>query len=400
MTNSKLRIEDPWTVRLSPSFLLSDFMYSDTIVRRGLSNVFDGTQAILDEGKYLAESVDRYVQKAKTQTSVTYGYIHPDVSKKTVKWKDPSLPSYHRWDDGAAADFIFHDSLGVSKPDGHRWAVESVDTAFSPLAIAVKVSAMVDFSRILTYSESPGICIGTKLSEIKAGTPRRAFYENRYQGVPGGKPKFIKHAPGNIESIWGELIEPEAGNVGEELITHGWVGSGHPTYHGGGRLQYHHIRIGKNLTLLDCLKCPVRLLEGFHNRPPSNSRARRNFIHVGYAMSSYISAMKQTEWARVRLKKPMAPLGFGNVSVVQAHNPLEPIDSLCGFQDDVKVDRDWCSGQGSMIIAVNGLWASWAKNHLATRKTKKNPLPFFSMYNVDVSDMGSSVFLRVQWRKK
>ena len=98
-------ITKPWTQRMNEHFVLSDFLYSDSIIRRGFKNQIDTAPIHRLHGNELATLLG-HIADEHGHLSITYGYISHDVSMKTVKWRDPANPSYHRWDMGAAADFI------------------------------------------------------------------------------------------------------------------------------------------------------------------------------------------------------------------------------------------------------------------------------------------------------
>lgn len=232
---------DPTLVRLSPHFLLSDFMGSHSIYTRGLKNHFiDPSGSKFKEGKHLCESLLEPLLDMYGPASVAYGYISPEVSVDTVSYQDPTRPSYHRWDKGAAADLCFHHAI----------------TELSPVALAHDIDLDMDYSRMITYSESPFLCLSTQLDE--GHKARKAFYENRYQGVKGGKPLFVKKSATSVG---------RAKQAAELDLPHGWEGAGYPTYHGGGRKQFQHHRISDFSVLSDYLYSTRAITEGIPNVP-------------------------------------------------------------------------------------------------------------------------------------
>ena len=166
---------DPTKVRLSPHFLLSDFMGCHSVYTKGLKNHFsDGTGGKLKEARHLCETLLEPLLAEYGPMSISYGYISPELSKAIVTYQDPTQPSYHRWDKGAAADILIHSQVRKA----------------APIFLAHEIDEKYDYSRMITYSESPFICVATQLSE--GDKPRKAFYENRYTGEKGAKPIFIK----------------------------------------------------------------------------------------------------------------------------------------------------------------------------------------------------------------
>ena len=224
---------------------------------------------------------------------------------------------------------------------------------------------------MITYSESSSICVAAKEEENRSGSHRRAFYENRFEGKHGVKPKYLRYH-GRV---------PTREEIRTGLAEHGWTGQGYPTYHGKGRLQYHHIRIGRYLTLLECLRDPCKLLKGINNRPPANDQGKRMFMHVGHAMSRFI------EWY-------YHYIGQGSISVVAGHNAItdnEFLDSL--FEDQIRtVSRDWSKGEGSMIFSIHEDYAmefadTWLREGMED-------------YNVSWNPTVDSLVIRVSWRKR
>lgn len=232
---------DPTTVRLSDHFLLSDFMGCHSVYTKGLVNHFiDGDGAKLEEGKYLCSELLEPLLDKYGPLSIAYGYISPALSKQIVTYQDPDKPSYHRWDKGAAADICVH-----------GWVKDK-----APILLAHEIDDCFGYSRMITYSESPYICVATQVEE--GDNHRKAFYENRYGGKKGAKPAFIKKSA------------TQAGRTaqGKNLaLEHDWQGAGYPTYHGGGIRQMQHIRVSRYSVVSDFLYSTSAIREGVANAP-------------------------------------------------------------------------------------------------------------------------------------
>lgn len=251
------RILNPDSIRLSRSFLLSDFMGCDSVYRKGYQNLIEDDQDLLNEGAALAEFLDKCIDLLGP-CSVSYGYISPDLSKRVVHYQDPRKPSYHRWDAGAAADVCFHDHIRKRNPRN------------APILAAHLIdSELPEYSRMITYSESPWICLAVRSYE----EPRLAFYENRYVGER--KPVFIRKSGKSAKPTYKEI--------------EGWRGQGYPSYHGGGRLQFQHNRVSKYSMLSDFLYSRRAVSLPTKNLPLScYPKKRDKFIRVARAAGSVI----------------------------------------------------------------------------------------------------------------
>lgn len=257
---------DPTTVRISEHFLLSDFMMCHSMLVYGYENAWDDPKNTkIEEISYLCESVLEPFLEEFGPFSISYGYISPALSEKIVKYQDPKKPSYHRWDAGAAVDICVHDHV-LGGPEG------------APIYLAFEIDSKYAYSRMITYSESPYICIATRLSE-KDGEPRRAFYENQYQGKRKVKPKYITYGA----------------NRGVQIATHGllhdWRGAGYPTYHGGGIRQAHHVRVGRYCMLSDFLYSTACVNEGRRNIPTPDRRTKDTFYAAGKVYDRLLSVL-------------------------------------------------------------------------------------------------------------
>lgn len=218
-----------------------------------------------------------------TVFTISYGWIHPRLSEKIVKWKPGSQPSYHRWDDGAAVDInLHHTTYGphffagdLDQVDGDVWQ------RLSPLGIATLINTppgrFPALDRTITYSESPYICIAAAPNAMERG--RGKWYENRFMGEIGEKPRYINHCA-DARVIQDAAMPP--------VLTHDWRGSGHPTYHGYGKRQYHHTRTSLYTMMSDWLYDRDKVHFGEPNRMPT-SMVRYDYIKnmMHYAGRAY-----------------------------------------------------------------------------------------------------------------
>ena len=211
-------------------------MGCNSVYAKGYKNSIPD-EAKLWEGEVLAKKILEPLL-ARSRLSITYGFISPELSKQVVKYQDPNKPSYHRWDDGAACDVILHDRIAVEPP----------------IASAFWIDENLPVSRVITYSESPCICVASRYIEIDKGDPRRALYENRYVG--SRKPEYINYSQ-NPTTRRRQKQEME--------LEHPWEGGGFPSYHGGGILQAQHIRTSKYTVLSDFLFSERAVLDGHAN---------------------------------------------------------------------------------------------------------------------------------------
>lgn len=256
---------DPTATRLSDSLLLSDVMGCDSIYRYGYQNRFDDVdQAKIEEGYKLANLLEQ-LQESYGPYSVCYGYISRDLSKKIVTYQDPVKPSYHMWDLGAAVDICFHELVDVE----------------APIKTAHDIDEYYDYSRLITYSESEWLCIGTRLEE-KSGESRKKLYENRYIGTK--KPKWVQYSQNS-----GTRAEQKCNLV----LEHDWKGTGHPQYHGGGRNQFEHQRVSKYTHISDFLYDKYKVHKGVANMPPLTNRRimkawRECARQAGHALDSIL----------------------------------------------------------------------------------------------------------------
>lgn len=276
-----MAILDPTTTRLSPHFLLSDVMGCSSIYTQGLSNVFDkarGEDIRLANLQALAESALEPILATVGSFSITYGFISPEVSRELVTYQDWRKPSHHRADLGAAVDIIPHHYVLQSTSN------EATNTTGAPIRFALEHMVDLPLSRLITYSESPCICVAVSAEELRRGEPRGAWYENRYNGVKGGKPRYLKYpSPAARARAYTELCE--CGHP------HNWQGGGYPSYHGGGRRQLHHRRVSRNTMVTDFLFDQQFMQLGVKNIPSMEKAAVAEAFELAGAAYDHILRM-------------------------------------------------------------------------------------------------------------
>lgn len=258
------RSRAPSSIRLSEHFLLSDFMGCHSVYTRGLKNVLhDPTGGCLAEGMYLCDTLLEPILADFGPFSISYGYISPSLSEAIVGYQDPKQPSYHRWDKGAAADICLHNGI-MEK---------------APVFLAHSIDQNYGYSRLITYSESPFLCISTQISE--GDRPRKAFYENRYPGKPKIKPIFVKKSTNAARRV----------QEGTEIVlVHDWRGAGYPTYHGGGIRQWQHRRASKYTMVSDFLYSDHGVSTGVANVPGPGT-SKELFLQAGEAYDTALEVL-------------------------------------------------------------------------------------------------------------
>lgn len=248
---------NPTKIRISEHFLLSDFLGNHSVYTRGYPNMLAEDDIDLPlkmkNIRALCTQVLEPLLEQQGPMTISYGYITPELSDEIVHYQDPRKPSHHMWNLGAAADICLHEFTNGDPDD------DSTKTA--PIALAHAIHAEnYPYSRLITYSESPYLCVAVSADEVKRGGPRKAFYENRYNGVAKAKPLY--------KSLATDAAKNGAKNLLETMgLVHGWRGAGHPTYHGGGRRQFHHIRTSKYTMLSDWLFDLQSISNGAQNMP-------------------------------------------------------------------------------------------------------------------------------------
>jgi hypothetical protein len=306
---------DPRTVRLSPHFLLSDFLGCYSVYMRGYANPFiwdNDAEMKLENARALCNEALEPLMAELGPLSIGYGYISPDLSRRIVGYQDPNKASHHRWDLGAAADVCFH---GCVTEGVHGtcdlYFPEAVRTA--PVACAHCIDYFdIPYSRLITYSESPYLCLAVSAREVVGDRPRKAFYENRYMGAKGGKPLYRTLSTPSARRTHLEQLQ----TVGLE---HDWRGAGYPTYHSHRIEQYHHMRVSKYTMVSDWLFDLTSISNGVRNVPSLNN------AHV---LDAFAAAGTVYDWLIDHMGVPRASIVQGYVSHV---NP----------QCNVRVGTDW-----------------------------------------------------------
>lgn len=263
----KKTIIDPTTVRLSESLLLSDFMGCTSVYRDGLANpIYRQDRKKIDEGRCLAGYLEQ-LQDVNGPLSVIYGYISPELSRQIVKYQDPDIPSYHRWDLGAAADVSFNNH------------------GYAPVLLAHDIDHdFPRYSRMITYAQSPYICIATKRSEGLIGDTRRSFYENIY--IPGRRKPLVRNYP---RSIGRRSVVIEESKSYINAPNYDWTGgTSHPPYHLKGIKGYEHLRNAIRIPLSTLLYDKKRVHNGVHNRPPIGDSKRLHAFNQNIWLASLI----------------------------------------------------------------------------------------------------------------
>lgn len=277
---------DPTDVRLSDHFLLSDFLGNHSVYTLGLPNMLSANDPELPlkmaNARALCENLLEPIVRAHGSISISYGFIAPRTSDRIVTYQDPRKPSHHLWNLGAAADVCVHNWVDRDRTD------DSAETAPISLAHAMDVIGL-PYSRLITYSESPFICLAASAREIREGQPRNAFYENRYVGrkVPEYKSLATPQARFRAQ----ELLEQNG-------LPHGWRGQGYPSHHGGGRRQMHHLRVSKYCMVSDFLFDLQSIAHGEKNIPNlSNDTVWNAFCAAGEAYDLLVDRMQMSRFS-------------------------------------------------------------------------------------------------------
>lgn len=282
------RTTDPRLYRVSEHFVLSDFLGNYSTYTKGFSNpfIFDGSaeHKLANLDALCRHGLEPLLTEYGPMT-VSYGYISPELSRQIITYQDPDKPSHHRFDLGAAADICMH-----------RWVAGEFETGQdlyfpnsvvgSPISLAHTIDYLdIPYSRLITYSESPYLCLAVSAEEVNNRRPRRAFYENRFTGVPKAKPRYTQMPTSQARDRALQELQ-------EKGLEHGWIGSGYPTYHGGGICQYQHRRVSRFTMVSDWLFSLKSISEGYKNVPSLNNGAVQDaFAAAGIAYDWTISMM-------------------------------------------------------------------------------------------------------------
>lgn len=313
-----MRTVNPLT-RLSEHFLLSDFLGNHSVYSKGYANAMPFDRAMgkrMQNAEALCEEILEPILEGWGPFSVSYGYISPDLSREIVKYQDPDKPSHHRWDLGAAADVCVHD-----------WVNNDGDEASgSPIALAHAIHRSgKPYSRMITYSESPYICLAASAQEIADQDPRWAFYENRYTGKPKIKPDYRQYA-----TIAAKAKAYE--DLNREGLRHGWRGAGYPTHHGGGFQQYQHMRVSDYTMVSDWLIDLQSIANGQKNIPSLD----KDEVQDAFAAAGLL------------YDRMLELSGCKRLSIVQGY-----VSHLSRYFDKA---RDWRSGQVTFALIPPSTW--------------------------------------------
>ncbi len=305
---------DPTKVRLSEHFLLSDFLGNHTVYTKGRPNLLAPDDPALPLKMANAKALCKHFLEPFLEQagplSISYGYITPLLSSEIVTYQDPRKPSHHRWDLGAACDIVSHEWVNYDPED---------DTdASAPISLAHEIlTAGYPISRLLTYSESPYMCVAISASEISANMPRKAFYENRYVGRK--EPEYKSMASDSAKASALARLKSDG-------LPHGWRGQGYPSHHGGGRRQYHHIRVSKYTMLSDWLFDLRSIANGAKNIPN---------VQDPFLMDSFYKAGDLYD-------DIILGTGINRFSIIAGF--------VHGMNPYFRSDDDWRNGQGSFTL--------------------------------------------------
>lgn len=318
---------DPRLVWLSDNFRLSDFLGNHSVYSSGLKNnvEFSDGDIRLRNARQLCEKALEPLLEMAGPVSIAYGCISESFSRATVRYQDPDLPSHHRWDLGAAADVVAHRWVqGLPHEPDLLQLFANGETSTSPALLAHAIDQKgVPYSRLISYSESPYLCIAVAERELVFNRPRKAFYENRYEGVRGAKPRYIQQASETARA----RVRNELQEVG---LTHGWEGQGYPSYHGGGRRQYQHMRVSKYTMVLDWLFNLKSISDGIRNIPALTSEE---------VQDSFAAAGLTFDWVVDNVE------GLPRLSVLSGYT--------CRSHPDYTAERDWRLRTISVEIGAN-----------------------------------------------
>lgn len=292
---------DPRKHRVSEHFVLSDFLGNNSVYSRGYANplVLDSTTAgkVENLSALCHEALEPLLAQFGPM-SISYGYLSPELSRRIVKYQDPDKPSHHRFDLGAACDFVAHN--WVSGDFSSIIDLYAPTSALaSPIALAHAIDYLdIPYSRLITYSESPYLCVAVSAKEVVADQPRKAFYENRYQGRPKEKPEYLQYATLAAKTKALRMLQ-------EQGLERDWRGAGYPTYHGGGTKQLHHVRVSKHTMVSDFLFDLQSISNGAKNIPAMNLDA---------VQDAFAAAGTVYDWMLKRLDTPRLSIVSGYVS--------------------------------------------------------------------------------------
>lgn len=236
-----------FTQRMSPHFLLMDFMQDRTTMTLGrplvldLNDLYpDLTADGLNQLAHLCNHVIEPMIQRFGPCSVACGF-----RANPVYGAAPMRDSPHRYNNirGAAADLVFHD-----------WVRPSLDVPYGrdPVGMLDHVQDL-PITRWISYAGTEFTCVAAHI-----GSRRRSVSLNIRRG-PFKKP-------------WFQTIPlPDV----QRYDVHGWPTvekwrrrRGEPIFHTRRTLRPQHIRVGRYFTLLDFSHSPDALLLGVHSALP------------------------------------------------------------------------------------------------------------------------------------
>lgn len=200
--------------RLSPNFILRDFLFCASSAARGFSNFPENPQQVIQAGQALCEKLLEPILAEFGRFAITYGYqsresIDVDLAK-TTKAFHRHCSSPHHWDRGTFGDAIYArvDILPFCVEDGRvtklafgQWVMHHLDV---DLCMSWKRSNVF----CLTIGPQPRRCwvewgrpaMGEKKQEVMMGAD---YWQNVYPLLPMAlRPKFGPSAT-NGSLRWG-----------------------------------------------------------------------------------------------------------------------------------------------------------------------------------------------------
>lgn len=351
-------MDDPRDIWLSEHFRLSDFLGNHSVYARGFSNPFvvsEDSQLQIENAEALCQVALEPLLERFGPVSIAYGFISPDFSRRTVKYQDPDKPSHHRWDLGAAADVVSHrwvQGLEVEYAELQACQDENEATCPAMLAHTIDNELRIPYSRLITYSESPYVCMAVSSREVAQGKPRRAFYENRFTGVRGVKPEYLQLSNSSART----RVRNQLAAVG---LDHPWQGGGYPSYHGGGINQYQHMRVSRYTTVLDWLFNLKSISEGHKNVPSMLSEPTQDALAAAGVLFDTI--IENTGLLRLSVLR-----GF----VARSHPSYRPnLDWSKGqVSFEIGGPRSWTVGD--LLVAISGILPAY----VAIQETERGVL--------------------------
>lgn len=335
---------DPRDVWLSTHFRLSDFLGNHSVYSRGLRNhVPELSDLQRENAEHLCLHGLEPLMERMGPLSVSYGLISPEFSRATITYQDPDKPSHHRWDLGAAADIVMHKWVqGLPNEPWMPQLFTDANTTTSPALLAHRIDGEgIPYSRLITYSESPYVCLAIAAREVQQGRPRRAFYENRFTGATRAKPEYLQMPTTAARARTLQQLQ-------ETGLPAPWYGGGFPSYHGGGRCQYQHMRVSKYTTVLDWLFNLKSISAGVKNVPALiDEKVQDAFAAVGLTYDYLIDASGEPRFSILR--------GY-----------------LCRSHPDYLLDCDWRNDYVTFELGTNEstsceTFARWVEVELGPR---------------------------------